>query len=219
MPSFTIVLNAHGQPLDTRFNQQRNFTRSMESLIGIVRGLLADCALNEKEVVFLGTWLRDNREVVECWPGDVIAERIHRALGDGYLSADELADIQSMLSQLIGGQVEDTGATSGDSTQLPVDPCDALTFVGKTYCFTGKFICGTREYCQAEVLRRGGEVLDGITKKLDYLVVGGLASRDWAHTSYGRKIEKAVEYKRRGAPTLILAEERWKQLLPVVDTA
>ena len=48
---------------------------------------------------------------------------------------------------------------------------------------------------------------------LDYLVIGSLASREWAHTSHGRKIEKAMDYKKKGCSINIVSEEQWVQCL------
>jgi hypothetical protein len=48
-----------------------------------------------------------------------------------------------------------------------------------------------------------------VTLDLDYLVVGTAASRDWAGTSHGRKIEKAVAYQERGEDLMVIAEEDW----------
>lgn len=45
--------------------------------------------------------------------------------------------------------------------------------------------------------------------KLDYLVLGPLVTPSWAHTSFGRKIEKAIDYQRRGCLIEIIDESGW----------
>ena len=47
----------------------------------------------------------------------------------------------------------------------------------------------------------------------DYLVIGTLASRDWAHTSHGRKIESAIKANEEGSAIKIIAEEDWTRFL------
>ena len=218
MPSKSTIFDAHGQPMNRAFNAALNYTKSIESLIGIVRGVLADNSLHPDEVLFLDTWLRDNQELTLEWPGDVLAARIQSVLADGFVSQEELTDLKTMLAGLIGGTMASSGSAGGEATRLPVDHCTEIEVPGKTFCFTGKFICGSRKHCQQQITDRGGEAVDTITWKLNYLVIGALASRDWAHTSYGRKIEAAVQAKRKGASIVILAEERWQQLLPAAGS-
>ena len=77
------------------------------------------------------------------------------------------------------------------------------------YAFTGKFAFGTRAECQREVLKRGASCDHNITQRTTYVVIGTFGSRDWIHTSFGRKIEKAVEYQANGFPLAIVAEDHW----------
>ena len=75
------------------------------------------------------------------------------------------------------------------------------------FVFTGKFAYGPRADCQREVLRLGALCEDNVTKRTTYLVIGTFGSRDWVHTSFGRKILKAVEYRQAGSGVAIIAEE------------
>ena len=49
--------------------------------------------------------------------------------------------------------------------------------------------------------------------KTDYLVIGSYATDSWAHSSWGRKIEKAVEMTNKGHPVKIISEEHWSKSL------
>jgi NAD-dependent DNA ligase len=201
-------LDAHGQPL-AAFNFADNVKKAINTLLGLCSGMIADGHLNDREILFLDTWLRDNAFILKEWPANVIGGRVRAVLADGRITEEERADLHSTLCQLLGGSPEETGAAGGMATRLPVDTVDALTFRDRVFCLTGKFVFGIRSRCRAAILERGGVVADDITKDLDYLVIGTLASRDWAHTSHGRKIEKALEYKQSGSPIAIIAEEHW----------
>jgi hypothetical protein len=48
----------------------------------------------------------------------------------------------------------------------------------------------------------------------NYVVIGTFGSRDWVHTSFGRKIEKAVDYRTKGYPLAIITEDHWAAQLP-----
>ena len=45
------------------------------------------------------------------------------------------------------------------------------------------------------------------------LVVGAVASRDWLHSSYGRKIMRAVELRDSGRTVGIIGEDHWRRFL------
>jgi NAD-dependent DNA ligase len=75
--------------------------------------------------------------------------------------------------------------------------------------FTGTCVFGTRKQCQTAVEELGGLNAKGVTKKLDYLVLGTYVTDSWAHESYGLKIEKAMEYRDSGVPLCIITEEHW----------
>ncbi|MDN5849726.1 MAG: BRCT domain-containing protein [Nitrococcus sp.] len=201
----------HGQPR-VAFNHTRNLTKATESLLGICKGLLADRQLNNQEIVYLDTWIRDNDIVLGDWPGSVIAQRVRAVLAEGVIGADEVADLADTLSAICGIDL-DQGIVSGLSTRAPAEPTSEVVFKGRAFCFTGRFIYGPRHTLEQEVKNRGGWVQSRVNKSLDYLVIGALASRDWAHTSHGRKIESAKNHQKAGRPMVILEEETWAACL------
>ena len=98
------------------------------------------------------------------------------------------------MCEILGGTIEETGAAEGLATKLPLDQVDNIVFRDKSFCCTGQFIFGTRTACEKAIVERGGSVCDGVRVDLGYLVIGMMATHDWAHSTFGRKIEKAVEY-------------------------
>jgi len=192
---------------------QRLLKRSCESLLGICSGLLADHRLTDDEISFLDTWLADNDDISTTWPGEVIIIRVRDVLKDGVITEDEREYLKSTLSNLLGGTLEETGATSGTATRLPIDDVKVIEISGNSFCFTGSFLYGTRKACERVIIEKGGLTSSSVRVDLNYLVIGTLASREWAHTSHGRKIEKAMDYKKKGRSILIVSEEQWIQFL------
>lgn len=188
---------------------QRLLARSCESLLGICKGLLADGHLADSEILFLDTWLKENSDIATTWPGEVIYERVNTVLEDGIVTEEERHHLTVTLSSLIGGTLQESGATGGLSTSLPIDDVEVVDIEGKKFCFTGAFVFGTRAVCEKAVVQLGGEPIKDVRKDLNYLVIGTLASREWAHTSHGRKIEKAKAYQRKGCPILVVSEDIW----------
>ena len=192
----------------------RLLKRSCQELIGIAEGMLVDDQLCDKEIIFLKNWLEKNGEIAYTWPGEVVYKRICDVLEDGHIDEAERSFLTKTLEELAGGGFHDTGALSSDPTSLPLEQVHTLVFAGSSFCFTGTFLYGTREACHRATEKAGGVSAPRITKKLDYLVVGTMTTRSWAHTSFGRKIEKAVQLKQDGCPLSIIDEKDWVSSLP-----
>lgn len=95
------------------------------------------------------------------------------------------------------------------STTLPFTaPTPSIQFSQRAFCFTGKFYCGTRNWCENQISLRGG-IVSTVRKGLDYLVIGEIGSRDWIHSTHGRKIERAVSYNDDGCKIAIVSEQHW----------
>ena len=95
-------------------------------------------------------------------------------------------------------------------TSLPINkPKPTIIFPGMTFLFTGTCAFGTRSQCQAAIETLGGLNAGSVTKPLNYLVLGTYVTDSWAHETFGRKIEKAMEYRNSGVPLVIVTEEHW----------
>lgn len=190
----------------------RLLKRSVESLLGIASGLIADGELNDTEIQFLSTWLAENSHLAATWPGEVVLKRVNEVLSDGKVNADERSYLEKTLVQLIGGSFCEDGAAPSESTRLPIDEMAQVHVSDASFCFTGQFLFGTRAACERAVEQRGGRVAS-VTRNLDYLVIGELASRDWKYTSFGRKIQSAIDVKQNGASLEIVGEAQWVRAL------
>ena len=187
---------------------ENEYKQSLGLLLGVATGLLADRRLPDEEVCFLNDWLNQHDELAHTWPGDVVHARIRNVLADGSISETERAHLVETLRQLIGGRLEELAASTHVS-ELVFDEVATVIFSGSMFCLTGDFVFAPREVCEKEIEKRGGQVGKNVTKKLQYLVVGGLGSAEWKHGSFGTKIEKAIQYKREGLPIWIVHEDKW----------
>lgn len=190
---------------------RNEMNRSLGALLGIAQGLLGDGHLNDQEINFLGDWLRQNESLSNVWPGDVIHARVREVLLDGMVTSEERVYLTETLRQLVGGTLEEV-ASQARVSELAIDRSATIAFPGALFCLTGDFVYAPRGHCEEVIVKRGGAV-GGVTKKLTYLVVGGLGSKEWKHGSFGTKIEKAIEYKRQGCPILIVHEDQWAAAL------
>ena len=130
-------------------------------------------------------------------------------LQDGVLDASESKELLATLREFSG---EERGRGEFlKPTNLPINtPAPDVVWDGRTFCFTGTFSYGTRRQCSELVRSLGGVVRPTVTMKLDYLVLGAYVTPSWMHETFGRKIEKAVNYRDdKGNPIVILSEDHW----------
>lgn len=193
--------------------QHRLDTKAMQTLLGICTGIAADEQINDKEIIYLKTWLTENNETARTWPGSAIAGRIDAILADGVITQDEKLDLLGLLRDITGNRFSETGAAAPESPMLPIDDDPSIYFRNMTFCFTGGFFYGTRAACERVILSLEGTAVDRVSKKLDYLVIGALIEPSWAHGTYGRKIEAAVKYQQDGSEIAIVSEQQWTQAI------
>lgn len=191
----------------------RALDRAMGQLLGIVTGVVADGELTDKEVLFLRTWLTEQAEVAAVWPGRAIAEAVSLALADGVISQEERAHLIEVLQQLVGVDFAETGAVSPEAPSVPVTDEITVDLVNAGVCHTGEFLFGTRAAVERATLKAGGMPLDNVTRRTDFLVIGTRVSPYWAQTTYGRKIERAVELREAGSGIEIISERRWLEVV------
>ena len=207
-------LDPHGQPLVRRYSAARLSDRAVDELIGLSRGIVADAHVTQSEAEFLARWLDRNREAQETWPGNVLYERIREMLSDGVLDRDESQELLELLGSITGEAEPLALKAQSLSSSLPLtQPPPKIEFPDRLFCLTGRFVHGTRRECEAAVEQLGGRCGKSPTLQTHYLIIGHIGSTDWIHSTHGRKIEKAVEYAKRGASIQIVAEQDWVQQL------
>lgn len=182
-------------------------------LNGLCKGLISDRNLNDDEIRYLDWWLSHNGALKDNYPGRELYVLVKEVLKDGVITANESAALHKALVDFTGCDL-DSGVVDGLATRLPIDDVADLKIQGMVFCLTGAFVAGKRSIVEGLIVKNGGSVTDGITKKLDYLVIGTLSSRDWKFSSHGRKIEKAINYRDEGGKLKIVSEEMLFGSLP-----
>jgi NAD-dependent DNA ligase len=190
--------------------------RNIDELLGISRGLIADDKINQAEVEFLLDWIEKHFNSVELnsYPVNNIYDRLKRVLEDNLLDEDEAEEIKELLKSFTGGKPITEQIKSMSSTLPLSNPLPTVSIENKIFCFTGTFTIGTRSQCEILIKELGGTTTKSPSGKTDYLVIGILGSDDWIHSSYGRKIESAVEYRdNKNTGIKIITEEHFIKFL------
>ena len=90
---------------------------------------------------------------------------------------------------------------------------ESMTHERAAICFTGIFNTGTRKEVEAIAIKLGATPCKDPSKSIHYVVIGSQVSPDWKHTSFGRKIQKAIELRDGGHPLIILTEKEWVKFI------
>jgi len=86
-----------------------------------------------------------------------------------------------------------------------VDP--KIEFQDKIFCFTGKSKINTRKIIVDTIISLKGYYIDDVSQKTDYLIYGNGGNPCWAYSSYGRKVEQAVNLRKNKHHIQIINEE------------
>lgn len=192
-------------------SEDRISSRQIDELIGIARGLAADEQINLAEAEFLQKWLAANIAINNHPLIKRLYQRVTEMLMDGALDDDEKSELLSALDNFSSRTFE-LGEPLKASTLPVCDPAPDLSFTDMRYCFTGTFLHGQRKDCEAEIFKRGGTA-GSLTQKTNILVIGAYATESWKHSSFGKKILQAVEWREKKLPISIVSEEHWTKYL------
>ena len=207
-------IDEHGQPFNLKFNAYRRLERNISELLGLAKGIISDGNITEQEVNFINDWMGIHKETVKEWPCSIIFNRLEKILKDNLISMEERDDLRELLADLVGGKSGIIG-NQDTASKLPFDiPFPNIILKNKVFVLTGKFAFGPRAACIKFTEGAGGICEDSVSHRTNYLIIGTFGSRDWVHTSIGRKIEKAVNYKSSGQELFIVGEDHWAESLP-----
>ena len=203
-----VILNRIGK---TRINN-----RQIDELIGLAHGMVADEKINQLEAEYLLKWLVANKEASANPVVENLLHRVSDMLHDNILDKDEAKELLETLKGLTGGNFELGEMIK--STKLPLtEPKPEIIFQGHCFCFTGTFVFGKRTECEQETEKRGGIISKTIKNNLDYLVIGIDATDSWVHSTFGLKIEKALELNKKSADIKIISEANWVEQISDTD--
>lgn len=188
-------------------------TSSLQFLQGLIHGILADDEISDGEIYALKKWIRTNDYLTGCYPFDEIESLILSILADGKITDDERNMLKSFLSTFID-YTTSYNLIEKNMEQLRNEysiegicaVCQEIEFENNYFCFTGQSTRGTRNEIASVVESLNGNFNNNITNKTRYLIVGNAGNPCWAYSCYGRKIEDAIERRKKGQNLTIINE-------------
>lgn len=199
--------------LDYEDLEDGGYESTVNHLLGFLSGISADDTICDMEIERLSSLLEKDKTLSSIWPANAIKKRLDAILADDLVDEDERKELLDLIKAVSGQSMLDTGLAYGMTADFSTTQDGRLCINGKRVCFTGKFLSGTRKVQEQRANALGAEIKGTVSKSIDILVLGSIASRDWRFTSYGRKIESALSLRDEGVSVEIINEELWNALV------
>ena len=177
----------------------------INEFVGFLEGIVSDGEITLNEFSALEKLLVEYQDLLDRFPLDRIKQAVDLILEDGIVEPEELEEFCELVKEITGTDFTSDGCAVGGATALFNEEIDIIS--GKSICLTGKFINGTRNAIVKLLKEHKAEFHQNVTQTTDIIVIGTLSSRDWIHSSSGRKIEKALSNRKGGQEIIITCEE------------
>lgn len=185
----------------------------LNEFLGLISGIVSDDQINADEFAYLIEWLNKHADLIdEATVKSVVAKMVEFSALDQVTPSDEEA-LVSFLKQTVGIRFLETGAADVHPMDHIADSIESMNHERAAICFTGVFNTGTRKEVEAIAIKLGATPRQDPSKSIHYVVIGSQVSPDWKHTSFGRKIQKAIELRESGHPLIILTEKEWVRFI------
>jgi hypothetical protein len=192
-------------------------TADIQRLHAVLGAIASDGAITEAELRGLSDWLYEHEHLRTCWPYEEVGSLITGVLRDKKIDISEHSLLKEFFMEFVSVLDNRTIVSPKISLNRNVvglcAVCPDISFSGSRFCFTGTSHKYTRVQFSQTVKQHGGEVLDNISAKVDYLIIGADGNPCWAYACYGRKVEKAVELRKAGSRLLLVHENDFHDAL------
>lgn len=179
----------------------------IQRLQSILAGISSDGVITEEELDGLSEWLEEHEHLKTCYPYDEVDSLIISALADRKIDQQEHAGLIQFFDEFSSIKSNDSLKEKNGYTLTGICAADPIIkFEDSIFCFTGESKSMSRKEFSVVVETRGGLVVNSISRKLNYLVVGAAGNPCWKYACYGMKIEKAVKLRKEGIPIVIVHE-------------
>lgn len=186
-------------------------TADLQILQGICHGIIADGVITDAEVHGIAEWIGDHGNLFTLYPYDEMMSVLTDILEDGVIDEEERRYLMAFFSdfteladeslrETISSLTEDVHRSNicAENPEIIID--------GKTIVLTGDSSRATRPEIETTLQGLGGRVTSSVSGRTDYLIVGDQGNECWTYACYGRKVEKAIALRKKGAKVVIVHE-------------
>lgn len=193
----------------------------MQRLRSLVAGIGSDGQVSVDELCGLADWLLEHEHLKTCWPYDEIESLVSGVLEDGRIEPAEHAILMDFFGEFVAVVDNNTVARpqvrEGATVVGLCAVCPEIRFPDSVFCLAGSSRKYSRQDFAAVIADRRGTAVNGVSKRVHYLVIGADGNPCWSYACYGRKVERAVELRKEGHPIVIVHEKDFHDAVAVCE--
>lgn len=194
------------QYIDKKNPYYNIITSNIQSLNGFLNGISVDRIINKVELDSLAAWINEHQFLSGTWPFDQVLIILDKVASETQISESVHDELLRLCDVVSGSSENDENANKilVDTIQLTKSE---INIPQSSFCITGESKRYTRRQLAEIIELYGGYWQNSISGKIQYLVVCDEKNACWAFASYGRKVEKAIQLKAKGANLNVIYEE------------
>ena len=181
----------------------------LNRFLGYCRGIACDGVITLSEAKGILDFIDRNPDLSSVVGVKQIYVSCLDAVEDGIIDGNESVEICDAIERIVGDNYVDTGVAQTEGV-ANYDEHRFEDFEREIYeavvVLTGCFKANPRKILEDEIVARGAIVKRAVSGKVDFLIVGGKASRDWLELNRGTKIRKAQNLRLRSDKPKFVSE-------------
>tara|TARA_R110002124_G_scaffold60626_5_gene166216 strand:- start:509 stop:1987 length:1479 start_codon:yes stop_codon:yes gene_type:complete len=194
------------QYLDKKNPYYNIITSNIQTLSGFLNGISIDRKINDYELAALTTWINDHRFLSGTWPFDQVLTILDKVAQGTKISEGVHTELLH-ICDVVGGSYGNSENSNKNLVNTIELTKSEICIPESSFCITGESKKYTRKELVAIIELYGGYSQNSVSGKIQYLVVCDEKNACWAFASYGRKVEKAIQLKAKGANLSVIYEE------------
>lgn len=169
-------------------------TKALRELQEALKNSVDNNKLTAEYIYALKDWLEEHSEFKDKFPFNEIYNSIEAVISDGIIDNEEAEYLKELFIIVLDP------VSSQEHTDEAIDLKD------KKICLTGEFVRGTRPEIKELLESKGAVIVRNVSSKTDYVVVGDIGNENWKFGNYGDKVQKAMDYQKKGKSVEIIKE-------------
>ncbi|MCR8724004.1 BRCT domain-containing protein [Frigidibacter sp. ROC022] len=188
---------------------------SLNRFLGFCRGIVCDGRITLHEAQGLISYIERNPSIRDVVGVRQIFVTCADAIADGIIDDTESNEICDAIGHVVGDSYGDTGlAQTGGVANFEEYKISDINsdLENKRVVLTGSFSVSPRRIMEERISGFGAIVERAVTRKTDYLFIGGNASRDWIELNRGTKMIKSLKLRQTSNRPLFVSEHQFLRL-------
>lgn len=183
------------------------YEKAISELQGIALLATSTQRIIPANIIAILKWLENNIHFRDKWPIREVYELYQQLINEPYITEEWATQLYNLLDEV---------KTGHPVVKLDFDLVSRNSIQGKYVMITGDFSNGMSRDEVGKLIEKNGGIYDTGKKpsyQTDIVIVGERGSAAWRFSGYGRKIEQAIELRKKYNKPLIVKESNILEVL------